>query len=177
MTPADPGLETEQPSRLRRAFDAVPVHPGSATVRLLERNTEAWSARWHLLEQATTSISVNYFILQKDIFGFAFLGHLLKKAREGCTVRLMTDAVADTFGTHGFKATFRGQDFLQELVESGVAVRVYHPLYSRPWRILSWGWMASNHDKILVCDGTRSITGGRNIGWDYFASPEDYPEA
>ena len=164
-------------SPLRAAFDALPVQPGDARVRLLEHNIEAWNARWIMLEQAQTSIDVSYFSLEKDIFGYSFLGHLLKKARTGRAVRLMTDAIADTFGQRGFKATLRGQDYLQELVQAGVPVRIYHPLYMRPRGILSWTWMASNHDKILVTDKQRCMTGGRNIGWDYYADPKDHPTA
>jgi phosphatidylserine/phosphatidylglycerophosphate/cardiolipin synthase-like enzyme len=31
--------------------------------------------------------------------------------------------------------------------------------------------LASNHDKILVVDGQKAVTGGRNVAIDYFADP------
>ncbi|MBF0547325.1 MAG: phosphatidylserine/phosphatidylglycerophosphate/cardiolipin synthase family protein [Candidatus Riflebacteria bacterium] len=37
------------------------------------------------------------------------------------------------------------------------------------------GLFASCHKKILISDGKFSLTGGRNIGPDYFAGPEEYP--
>ncbi len=33
--------------------------------------------------------------------------------------------------------------------------------------------IASDHDKILIADGKRAITGGRNIATEYFAHPGD----
>jgi phosphatidylserine/phosphatidylglycerophosphate/cardiolipin synthase-like enzyme len=126
-----------------------------------------------MVEQAERTIDVGYFILEKDVFGYAYLGHLLKKAREGKRVRVQTDAMADTFGQRGFKATFRGQDYLQELVEGGAEVKIYHPITWRLFEIFSRDFMASNHDKILVVDGKLSSTGGRNIAWDYYAHPDD----
>src|SRR5262249_5898494 len=37
--------------------------------------------------------------------------------------------------------------------------------------------LASNHDKILTVDGKEGITGGRNIGIEYFAHPKDMKDA
>lgn len=150
---------------------------GPAEARLLEDNLDAWNARWEMLEGAKTSIDSSYFILEKDPFGYAFLGHLLKKQREGVKVRVMTDAMADTFGKHGFKMPLRGKDYLQELVNHGADVRIFHPIWHRPAKLASYAFMASNHDKILAVDGQRSMTGGRNIGIEYFADPADAPAA
>jgi len=36
---------------------------------------------------------------------------------------------------------------------------------------------ANNHDKILVVDMDRGITGGRNIGYEYFVHPDDFKGA
>jgi phosphatidylserine/phosphatidylglycerophosphate/cardiolipin synthase-like enzyme len=96
------------------------------------------------------------------------LGHLLKKQLDGVETRVMTDAMADTFGQRGFKMPLRGKDYLQELANHGGEAYVYHPLWQRPFNALrgDYAAIASNHDKLLVVDGERGITGGRNIGID-----------
>ncbi len=162
---------------LKKAFDALPLPGGPAQTKLLSGNTEAWVARWDMLENATDSIDATYFILEKDPIGFAFLGHLLKKKREGVEVRLMTDAMADTFGEAGFTAAFRGLDYLEELAGADIPVKIYNPLSLRLITKLNNGLLASNHDKILVVDGKTSMTGGRNIADDYFLDPTDDPTA
>lgn len=174
---ADPALQL-QPYRsgmsLREVFETFPdPGPGMAELRLLEDNNLAWAARWDLMEQATTSIDVSYFILRQDIFGVAFLGHLLKKAQEGVKIRILLDAFGSRLSWHP-----KGNDYLDTLTNTGnVEVRMYRPLRQRLVEGLLYlspvVTVASEHDKILIVDGKRAITGGRNIGVEYFAHPDD----
>jgi phosphatidylserine/phosphatidylglycerophosphate/cardiolipin synthase-like enzyme len=160
---------------LRRAFDSAPARGvDTVTARVEVDNIGAWNARWELLAGATTRIDSTYFSLDKDAYGMAFLGHLLKKQREGVAVRFMMDGMADAAGL-GFKVW--GRDYLNQLVRDGAEVRVYHPVNTRFTRLLEGSGYAQNHDKILVVDGQRGITGGRNIGGAYFADPKDVPTA
>ena len=161
---------------LEATFDAIRAPGGPAEARVLSDGLDAWNARWEMVGGAKKSIDANYFILEKDCFGFAFLGALLKKQKEGVPVRLMTDSMADTFGEHGFTKAGRGKDYLQELVNAGSEAYIYHPIWKRPVDALvgeKYSTLASNHDKVLVVDGQRGITGGRNIAIDYFANPND----
>lgn len=157
------------------AFDAIKAPGGPAKARILDDGLDAWNARLDLIETAKTSIDASYFIVEKDPYGFAFLGGLLKKQLEGVDVRLSIDAMADTFGKHGFKRAGHGKDYLQELVNHGGQAYVYHPVIERPFDALKGDYsvLASNHDKILVADGRAGITGGRNVARDYFADPKD----
>jgi phosphatidylserine/phosphatidylglycerophosphate/cardiolipin synthase-like enzyme len=157
------------------AFASIAAPGGPTKARLLSDGLDSWNARLELIESAKTSIDTSYFILEKDPYGYAFLGGLLKKQLEGVKVRVSTDAMADTFGTKGFKAPLRGKDFLQELVNHGGEAYIYHPITERLLDGLKGEYapLASNHDKILVADGRAGITGGRNVAQDYFASPKD----
>jgi len=167
----------QQPPSLDAVFQAMPaVGAGPAKARVLSSNLDAWNARWDMLQSAKGTIDTQYFILEKDVYGYAYLGALLEKQMSGVKVRAMTDAMADTFGTHGFKMPLRGKDFLQELVNHGAEVSLYHPINDRLGTLVKQGGyatLASNHDKILVVDGKEGITGGRNIGIEYFAHPKD----
>lgn len=147
--------------------------PGGAIgrIRLINRNDEAWYARWNLIEAAKVSIDTTYFILQDDVFGFSFLGLLKRKAEQGVKIRLMIDA-------RMIPSYFRplGIDEFQDLVANpNVEIRFYNAIPHSVGDFFKSGdlrflW-ASNHDKILIIDGRVSVTGGRNIGADYYAQP------
>jgi cardiolipin synthase C len=168
------------PASAAAAFDALQtIGGGEVQARLLSTNLDAWNGRWADLETAKTSIDASYFIFEKDPFGYAYLGHLLQRQMDGAQVRVSTDAMADTFGKNGFKMPGNGKDYLQELVNHGGKAYIYHPIWQRPLDALKLDYavLASNHDKIQVVDGKLSITGGRNIAKDYFASPTDMKDA
>lgn len=168
---------------LREAFDKIHNSGGVAKARLLDDNAESWNARWKVLESAKDTINTQYFCWDHDIFGKAMLGHIFKKAsQEGVKTRIMVDATGDTFGTRGFKAHIGGRDYLQEVTAlPNAEAKVYHPHYKKlidgllhPGKNYS---AASNHDKILEVDGERAITGGRNIGYEYYVDPKDFKGA
>jgi hypothetical protein len=160
---------------LRRAFDTTPARGTDTVSARVEVDTiGSWNPRWELLASATTRIDSTSFSLDKDALGMALLGHLLKKRRVGVAVRFMMDGMADAAGP-GFKVW--GRDSLNQRVRDGAEVRVYHPVNARFTRLLEGAGYAQNHDKILVVDGQRGITGGRNIGGASFSDPKDVPTA
>ncbi|MEZ0314055.1 MAG: phosphatidylserine/phosphatidylglycerophosphate/cardiolipin synthase family protein, partial [Myxococcota bacterium] len=178
------------PTTLRQAFDAIPGG-GPARSRQLTGNVESWASTWDMLTRAERSIDSTYYIIERDIYGFAFLGQLLRKQRQGVRVRLMADATGDVTGARGFtrEVAFTwppqtgGGDYLQELAAAGSEVALYHQQRRRVLRVpesLVFGTSAVaavNHDKIIVTDGQVGKTGGRNIANYYFADPADMPRA
>ncbi|EKD84164.1 MAG: Cardiolipin synthetase, partial [uncultured bacterium] len=147
-------------------FDRFKVANGTSNensqVSLFYSNSQAWYSRWKTVNEARHSIDVQYFIMEKDIFGYSLLGALLKKAKDGLKIRLLLDAR----GTKQLTRKLLGQDLLQELTEyPNVQVKVFNPAHSNlitmfkdPRKLI-----ASNHDKIIVVDGEYSIIGGRNV--------------
>ncbi|MBF0410357.1 MAG: phosphatidylserine/phosphatidylglycerophosphate/cardiolipin synthase family protein [Candidatus Riflebacteria bacterium] len=155
---------------LQRVFSEIPGGE-VARIRLMNKNDESWYARWTLIESAKESIDTTYFILQNDIFGFSFLGLLKKKAEQGVKIRLMVDAKM-------IRQYFRlvGIDEFQDLAENAnVQIRFYNSIPKSIIDFVKNGDLryifSSNHDKILLVDGRYVITGGRNIGADYFVQP------
>ncbi|MBF0547601.1 MAG: phosphatidylserine/phosphatidylglycerophosphate/cardiolipin synthase family protein [Candidatus Riflebacteria bacterium] len=148
--------------------------PAPSKVSLIYQNSHAWYTRWKLLNEAHTSLDVQYYIVDSDVFGFALQGLLLRKAREGLKIRFMMDAR----GTLNFTRKLLGQDFVQELVVyPNVEVKVYNPvhedliaMFHDPRMV-----MASNHDKIIAVDGRYTVLGGRNVAVNYFVDPGDLP--
>lgn len=178
------------PASLRAAFDAIPGG-GPARSRQLSGNTESWASTWDMLSRARTSVDATYFIVERDIFGYAFLGNMLRHQRNGVRTRLMTDASADYNGKNGFTMHMSltappqegGKDYLEEMAAAGSQVRIYHRHHERLLKLPeaavagTAGIAATNHDKILVVDNQIGKTGGRNIARDYFADPRDLPAA
>ena len=173
----------QPPTALRKAFDGILNSGGVAKAQLLQENVGAWNARWKMVEGAQKSIHTQYFCWDRDALGMAFMGLMYKKAKnDGVEIKLMVDATGDTFGTRGFKSHIGGKDYLQELVGTGNAeAKVYHPHWKKlVGQLLNPGSTAisaNNHDKILVVDMDRGITGGRNIGYEYFVHPDDFKGA
>lgn len=163
---------------LRAAFESLPAGEERTALTLLLDNTDAWVARWQLLAQAQETLDISYFILREDLFGAAFLGHLLKKAREGVKIRLLFDAQ----GTAMSFSSPRGNDWLDTLANAdNVDVKLFRPLLNRYVEALFTvnpvALVASEHDKILVVDRRVGMIGGRNISAEYFADPADMPQA
>lgn len=153
---------------LSEVFASFPSTPqgDAARVRLLSGNEEAWYARWHLIESAKQTLTITYFIVDQDIFGFSFLGLLRKKARQGVTIRLMVD---DRFMRSAKK--LKDYDELEELArEPNVEIKIYNPIGRQLLPAIGdlRKVFASNHDKIIIADSRVCLTGGRNIGRDYF---------
>ncbi len=141
-----------------------------AKVRLLTDNHDAWYARWHIIDNAKTSIDTTYYIIDKDAFGMSFLGLLLKKAKEGVSIRFMVDAR----GTAALSHSLLGLDLLQELAAfENVEIKVFNPFHKGLAGVLRniRRPISCNHDKILLVDDKYLIVGGRNISKHYFAKP------
>lgn len=149
--------------------------PTRAGVRVVEDNVEAWWTRWWLLNSATRSIDLTYFIVKGDAFGKSLLGLLQAKAREGVKIRFMVDSR----GSKDLGSVFWGRGLLKELSKlPNVDVRVFNPLSKAILRLPKdlRQAMASNHDKLVIVDDEWVLTGGRNIATEYFADPRDIPD-
>ncbi|HOY66054.1 MAG TPA: phospholipase D-like domain-containing protein [Candidatus Ozemobacteraceae bacterium] len=147
-------------------------HDEDGLVRLLNRNTESWFARWKLLSEARESIDVQYFIVDTDVFGMALLGLLHQKAKEGVKIRFMTDSR----GSNKISHWFLGKDYLEELAGfPNVEIKIFNRIRQNLVTLVTdiRRVMASNHDKIVVVDGRYAIVGGRNIANEYLADSED----
>lgn len=161
---------------LDNAFASLPGAPITSRLRLLVQNQDAWVARWRALGGARERVDVSAFIVRDDLFGISFLGHLLHLRENGVAVRLLVDA----YGTAMARSMF-DEDFLDELAAAGIEVRIYRPILSRlvqaALRLDPLAAVASEHDKLLLVDRRRAITGGRNIGSEYFIAPSRAPRA
>lgn len=124
-------------------------------VRILDDPREAAQARVDLIQQAHKEIHALYFLARDDRITMTALALLRDARRRGVgSVKLIVDA-----NFHRIPKAV-----LAHLRDEGVEVRVYHPMTVR-----HPVWLFRRmHEKVVVVDGERYITGGRNLAESYF---------
>jgi phosphatidylserine/phosphatidylglycerophosphate/cardiolipin synthase-like enzyme len=146
-------------NRLARAVALLLLFASTARadlLRILDDPSEAMQARVDVMQQATSDISALYFLARNDRVTLTSLALLREARRRGVgSVRLVVDA----------NFTRIPKPVLAHLRNEGVQIRVYHPTDIRH---PSWLFRRM-HEKVIVIDGRRYITGGRNLAESYFA--------
>jgi len=134
---------------------AAAFSAGADVVRILDDPSDAVQARVDVIQQAQTEIHLLYFLARNDRITLSVLALLREAKRRGVDdVRVIVDG-----SFHRIPKAV-----LAHLRDEGVEIRVYHPLTPRH---PSW-ILRRMHEKVIVVDGARYITGGRNLGEAYF---------
>lgn len=112
--------------------------------------------RVELIRKAQKTIELEFFIYQIDHSSRLITQELLKKAQEGVKVRLLVDFA---------KPVLRLKPAYAHLMKQrGVEVRYYNTT----GLINFFKLQHRSHRKLLIIDGEEFMTGGRNIGDEYF---------
>ncbi len=151
------------PGYSKEAQDAVFAKSSKPhKIKLIDTGILSLSERLKIIEEAKESIELEFFIFNLDRSSRLITQAMLKKAKEGVQIRLLVDFSI---------AVFQLRPAYANLMESaGIQIKYYntsplHRLFSIQHR---------SHRKLLIVDGTKVITGGRNIGDDYFDLSEQY---
>lgn len=129
---------------------------------LLNSGLAAFWARLDLIRNAKKSIELEYFIYDLDQSSRILTQEVLKKSKEGVKVRIIVDFSMPIFKLNPFVAAF--------LTKSGVEVKYYNT--SSAFSLFDV--QHRSHRKLLIVDGEKVITGGRNVADDYFEISEKY---
>ena len=136
-------------------FAVLTASAHADVVRILDDPREAMQARVDLIQQSSDKIGMLYFLARNDRITLSVLALLRDAKRRGVDdVRVIVDG-----NFHRIPKAV-----LAHLRDEGVQVRVYHPLNLRH---PSW-ILRRMHEKVIVTDSSRYITGGRNLGEAYF---------
>lgn len=133
---------------------------GENKMMLLNSGIASLQLRLEMIRKATSSIELEYFIFQNDASGKMIVTELIKKAQEGVKVRLLIDKSITVIRFDEYYAF--------ELMKSGVEVAYYNRALDPSTA------QFRNHRKLISIDNKEAITGGRNIGLDYFDLDPDY---
>lgn len=125
------------------------------TIDVLENGTQTFDSIFNALENAKSSIHLEYYIISDDKLGNQIADVLISKALLGVEVRVIYDAV----GSWGLS-----KKYLNRLKCAGVQVEPFMPV---AFPLLTSKINYRNHRKILVIDGLVGFTGGLNIADKY----------
>lgn len=127
-----------------------------------DQGAASFHRRLELIEGAKSSIELEFFIYNVDRAARLLTQALVKKAKAGVAVRVLVDFSAPVFQLKPAYAKL--------MADAGVKVRYYNT--SSLYRIVSI--QHRSHRKLLIVDGETVLTGGRNIGDDYFDLSDHY---
>ena len=145
-------------------------------VELLERGEDSLLARVHLIRSARRSIDIQTFIFAADDAGYLVLDELVKAARRGVKVRVLTDQLF----------SLDDVELLAQLARAHVnfELRVYNPTFHKASTsapefavgILCCFFQFNQrmHNKLLLVDDAVGIAGGRNYENRYFDWDDEF---
>ncbi len=124
---------------------------------LLDTGPRRLDALLGLIDGATRSLRILYYIYAEDATGRRVNDALVAAAGRGVAVALIVDG----FGSDG-----ADEAFFAPLEDAGIAVCRFSPRLGRRY-------LLRNHQKLALADEARIIIGGFNVEDDYFGTPED----
>lgn len=140
---------------LARAMGLPPVTSCQA-LDIHQDGQQALDALRAVMREARHTLDVCTFLVGHDVLGRELADILAARARDGLRVRLMVDGIGIYLG---------GRIDIRRLRAAGVQVTLFvSPLRS----VLPGRTNLRNHRKLVIADGWRSWTGGRNLAAEYF---------
>src|ERR1700738_3723636 len=143
-------------------------------IRLLMSGEEALGDLIALADHAESTLDVQYYIIHQDDSARILLHHVRLAADRGVRVRVLVDDL-NTAG--------EDRRFMHLGEHANVEVRVFNPFPGG--RSATWTRLLASvndiprinhrmHNKLFVADNALAITGGRNIGDEYFTRDQHY---
>ena len=131
-------------------------------VTVLTNGLSKFNRLFTAIERAEDHIHLEYFIIKDDRVGNELKELLIKKVRQGVSVRVIIDDVG---------SMALGKKYINSLTSEGIEVysffKVAFPIFSRDLNY-------RNHRKIVVIDGIIGFVGGLNIGDEYIGNSSKF---
>ena len=159
---------TPQDTALGKVVSASLPSNHASGFRLLPTGGFAFDTRVALVRRAERTLDLQYYLFHDDEAGRALAREVLAAALRGVRVRVLLDDIAT-----------QGQDAMlaQLSAHPNFEIRLFNPFAGGrgqlATRVLASLFDASRvnhrmHNKLFVADNAMAITGGRNIGNEYF---------
>lgn len=172
--PPQPPETPAAASGLGRTFlGSAQEHLPDSGFHLISAGIDGLLLRLELIDKAEESLDLQYYIFRCDDSGKLVQQALLRAADRGVHVRIITDDGETVAGD---------EKLLRLAAHPKIEVRVFNPFEYRGHNKLARGvdflFHKSRldyrmHNKLMVVDGIVAVTGGRNIGDQYFqVNPE-----
>lgn len=168
-------LARDTPTRLKQLAYTPPEDlPDASGFVLLDSGMDALASRLWLADQAEKTLDVQYYIFHGDKTGAIVADALLRAARRGVRVRVLLDDIYVFENESGILALDS---------QHNMEIRVFNAFRHRgsnPFVRLSQFFVDGDrlnrrmHNKLFIADNQFGITGGRNIGDEYFQAHEEF---
>jgi putative cardiolipin synthase len=147
--------------------------PEASGFELIDRNQDGLRWRLALIDSATRSIDVQYYLWYGDAAGRILVKRLLDAANRGVRVRMLVDDLNTLLADAG---TVKLRDEVAAALDAhpNFEIRLFNP-----WKDRTLGGRAGEslaelervnqrmHNKAMIVDNRAVILGGRNIGDEY----------
>ncbi|MFT6465621.1 phospholipase D family protein [Halopseudomonas sp.] len=137
---------------------------------ILDRGVDALSARLQLIDMTETTLDLQYYIYSGDVTGGLIAERILAAADRGVRVRILLDDIGNSMSDKAVATLDR---------HTNIELRLFNPVSMRnkwfklPSKIVEFGRINNRmHNKLMVADNLAMITGGRNIGDEYYTLSE-----
>jgi phosphatidylserine/phosphatidylglycerophosphate/cardiolipin synthase-like enzyme len=159
---------------LGRLVAAEESNKNLSGIHLLTSGEEALADLIALADHAERTLDIQYYIIHEDDSARILLRHVRQAADRGVRVRVLVDDL-NTVG--------EDRRFMHLSEHTNVEVRVFNPFPGG--RFATWTRFVASasdmrrinhrmHNKLFVVDNALAITGGRNIGDEYFTRDPHY---
>jgi phosphatidylserine/phosphatidylglycerophosphate/cardiolipin synthase-like enzyme len=167
-------LQNPDATSLGRIVAAEESGKNLSGIRLLTSGEEALADLIALADHAERTLDIQYYIIHQDDSARILLHHVRLAADRGVRVRMLVDDL-NTAG--------EDRRFMHLGAHANVEVRVFNPFPGG--RSATWTRLLASlgeirrinhrmHNKLFVADNALAITGGRNIGDEYFTRDPRY---
>lgn len=128
------------------------------TVNLLKGGLPYFSTLIELIDNATSSLQMQFYIYEDDATGIDIANHLIQAANRGVIVQILLD---------GYASRKLSPNFKKKLRSNGIRLRFFEPILKSK----KFYFGRRLHHKIVVADGQRALVGGINISDRYNDTP------
>lgn len=172
--PAATGLLADAEAQVRRDHG-----PDRSGFHLLDRNEDGLRWRLALVDTATRSLDLQYYVWWADESGELLMKHVIDAANRGVKVRLILDDLS-TILKDAAQVAERDEAMARLNAHPNIEIRLFNTWNRRGLGGRSYEFIERMerinhrmHNKLMVADNRAAIIGGRNIGNEYFGlSPE-----
>lgn len=175
LPPPDSGPLYQMESRIAAS------HGGDVSgFSLLDSNEDGLRWRINLIDAATRSIDIQYYLWYGDAAGKILTRHLVEAADRGVRVRMLVDDINTMLSD---AATVMQRDSRAAILDAhpNIELRLFNPwrnreIASRVGETLTdlERLNVRMHNKSLIVDNRAAVMGGRNIGDDYMGLHSEY---
>ena len=150
-----------------------PTARNASGMRLLGSAETAYGSRLALIAAAEKTLDLQYYSIHYDSSTEGLIERLREAAARGVRVRVLLD----DFNSAGLNARVLMLDEVP-----GIQVRLFNPLFgprsSQAGRLVSSLFDFSRiqqrmHNKLFIADSALAVTGGRNLGDEYFGQGDE----